>query len=84
MDEFPTEKVTAVTMKIMHSPYNRMMVRDISLIILAVIAIIGLLVIVGSGRTIPPELWGLVSTMIGAIIGSMGRYNGQDSTIHPK
>lgn len=73
---------TGLVVTFSHSPYNRMMARDVALIILAIITVVGLIVLLAAGRNIPGEMWGMVSAVIGSIIGSMGRYNGQDSTRH--
>lgn len=79
VDEIPVTVPARSVRKGLASPYNRMLVRDIGMITLAVISIIGVLYIVVLGRTVPGELWGTISAIIGSIIGSMGRYNGHDS-----
>lgn len=63
----------------MANPYNRMMVRDAGLIVLACILVLGTIILIGVGRIIPGELWGIIGSVIGAVVGTMGRYNGHDS-----
>ena len=77
------EKTTRISLGIEHSPYNRMMVRDMALVVLACIVVVGVVVLIAMGRAIPGELWGMAATLTGGIVGAMGRYNGFDRAIKP-
>lgn len=77
------ERTTRISVGIEHSPYNRMMIRDMALVFLAIVTVVGVVVLIALGRTIPGELWGMAATLTGGIVGSMGRYNGFDRALKP-